>query len=298
MELRHVKYFLAVADELNFTRAAARVGIGQPPLSQQIRSLEQEVGQPLFLRTRTGAELTAAGVAFLPLARDLLAQAERALQAARSGGQGEIGQLRVGFTSSAAFIPAVPQSLRAFRRAYDRVSVQLLEAATNLLLDALAEERMDAAFIRLGPTDPEGVEVRTLLRERMRIVLPDEHRLRGRSLPLSAMKGEAFILFPRQSGPSLFDGIVQACRDAGFEPRLGQEAPQMLSAIKLVAAGMGVSLVPDSISKSGLGGVRYATISGPAPYVRLALAVRPGQRSPIVHNFVSVVSREVAGDGS
>jgi DNA-binding transcriptional LysR family regulator len=292
MELRHVRYFLAVAEELNFTRAAEKIGIGQPPLSQQIRTLEREVGAPLFRRTRLGAELTEAGISFLPEARAMLAQAGRALEAARRGGRGELGRLRVGFTSSAAFIPAVSQSLRTFRRDYDQVDVSLVEAGTTPLLEQLAANTLDAVFIRLGHKDPEGYRVQTLAREPMCIVLPAGHpSSRMRTLSLAALRNEAFVLFPRTAGFSLFDEIIGACWDAGFEPALGQEAPQFSSAVNLVAAGMGVSLVPASMSRMGVNGVKYIPVGGRAPAVRLALATRVDEKAVTVRNFMSIVGR-------
>lgn len=289
MELRHAKYFLAVAEELNFTRAAQKVGIGQPPLSQQIRALEREIGAPLFRRTRLGAELTEAGLSFLPEARAMLGQAERALQAARRGGRGELGRLRVGFTNSAAFVPGVPQSVRSFRSAYGDVEVFLVEAATTELLRQLGENELDAAFVRLGRKNTEDTRIQTLGEEPMRIVLPSGHAgAKSKALPLSAIKNEPFVLFPRQAGFSLFDEIIRACWESGFEPNLGQEAPQMSSAVNLVAAGLGVSLAPASMSRVGVDSVRYVPIAGAAPKVRLALATRLDERSLIVRNFAAI----------
>lgn len=289
MELRHIRYFLAVAEELNFTRAAEKVGIGQPPLSQQIRDLEREVGAPLFRRTRLGAKLTEAGEAFLPEARATLGQATRALQAARRGARGETGRLRLGFTGSAAFIAAVPQAIRAYQRIYAAVELSLIEAGTTQLLEQLTAHELDAAFIRLGQADPEGFMVRTLATEELRIALPVGHPLPGkRALPLSSLRGETFILFPRKAGLSLFDEIAGACRAAGFEPALGQEAPQFSSALNLVAAGLGISLVPASMTRVRVHGVRYCAIAGRAPRARLALATCGGEQAVTVRNFLAV----------
>lgn len=299
MELRHVKYFLAVAEELNFTRAAEKVGIGQPPLSQQIRALEHEIGAPLFRRTRLGAELTEAGLSFLPEARAMLEQADRALQAARRGGRGELGRLRIGFTSSAAFIPVVSQSIRGFRRAYGSVELSLVEASTTELLRQLSEDELDAAFVRLGQKNPEGVVVQTLGEEPMCMVLPTGHAAaRSRAVPLSAMRSEPFVLFPRSAGFSLFDEIIRACWEAGFEPALGQEAPQMSSAVNLVAAGLGVSLAPASMSRVGVEGVRYVAVAGHAPRVRLALVTRLDETALTVRNFAAIVTDPRSRAGS
>jgi DNA-binding transcriptional LysR family regulator len=293
MELRHIRYFLAVAEELNFTRAAAQVGIGQPPLSQQIRALEREVGAPLFRRLPHGAELTEAGQALLPEATALLAQADRAMQIARRGAAGELGRLRLGFPSSAAFSPIVPASVSAFRRAYPNVDLTLEETPTATLLDRLASTELDAAFIRLGTLDPVGLRVRLLDNEPMVIVLPARHPLAISSrLPLLALAGEPFVLFPRKAGPSLFDGVIAACRQAGFDPVLGQEAPQFSSAINLVAAELGVSVVPASIAQLRVPGVVYLPIEGVAPVARLLLATRPSDTTMAIRNFSAIVVAE------
>jgi DNA-binding transcriptional LysR family regulator len=290
MELRHVRYFLAVAEELNFTRAALKVGIGQPPLSQQIRSLEHEIGAPLFRRLSHGAELTEAGQAFLPEARALLAQAARALHSARRGALGQVGRISVGFTGSAAFCPVVPAALRAFGQRYPAVELCLEEANTATLLERLLDRQLDAAFIRPGRLDPDGVRVRTLGHEAMVAAVPADHRLaKGKTLALSMLAREPLILFPRAAGPSLFDEIMVACRLAGFEPVLGQEAPQITSVANLVAAGLGVSVVPASIAQILVAGVVYVPIRKPTPIARLALVTPLDGHSPIVRQFVAVV---------
>ncbi len=296
MELRHVRYFLAVAEELNFTRAAARVGIGQPPLSQQIRTLEHEVGAPLFRRLSHGAELTDAGQAFLPEARALLAQAERAMGTARRGAQGKVGRLRVGFTGSAAFCPTVPAALRAFGQQFPAVELCLHEAPTTGLLERLLDRRLDAAFIRPGRLDPGEVRVRSLGAETMVAAVPAGHVLaKGKTLPLAALAREPLVLFPRAEGPSLFDEIITACRRAGIEPTLGQEAPQITSAANFVAAGLGVSLVPASVAQVQVAGVAYLPIRKPAPVARLALATRLEERSTVVRQFVSITEQTRRG---
>ncbi|MET0226000.1 MAG: LysR family transcriptional regulator [Dokdonella sp.] len=290
MELRHLRYFIAVAEERNFTRAAVRVGIGQPPLSQQIRGLEDELGTPLFRRTRQGAELTAAGAAFLPEARTVIAQAEHAKQAARRGGRGELGRLRVGFTASAAFVAAVPDAVRAFTRRYPDVALSLVERETELLLDRLREDRLDAALIRTATSADDEVDIIVLLQEPFVIAVPAGHRLVGKkSARLSALAAEPLVLFPRHAGPSLFDGLITACRSAGFEPLICQEAPQFSSAVNLVAAGLGVSLVPASMAQLRVAGVRYVPIAGAAPTVKLALATRRDEPSVLVGNFSAIL---------
>jgi DNA-binding transcriptional LysR family regulator len=298
MELRHIRYFIAVAEELNFTRAAARIGIGQPPLSQQIRTLEEELGESLFRRLSHGAELTAAGRAFLPEARKMIALSQRAKRTAQRGALGEIGQLRLGFTSSASYCRIVPESLRAFRSKYPEVEFSLMEADTTRLLEHLTRENIDAGFIRPGLNDPTGVLLHRLEEEAMVIVLPSRHPLAKFSrLPLSALAGESFVVFPRDAGPAWFDEVITACRQAGFEPILGQEAPQISSVGNLVAAELGVALVPASIaSQVKVTGIKYVRIRGDAPVARLALAVRPGEPSVVVQNFVGLAIKGKTGE--
>ncbi|MEJ1976196.1 MAG: LysR family transcriptional regulator [Acetobacteraceae bacterium] len=290
MELRHIRYFLAVAEELNFTRAAARIGIGQPPLSQQIRDLEDELGVQLFHRVPHGAALTDAGRAFLAEARGVLAGAERAKAAAQRAQRGEAGTLSLGFTGSAAFNPVVSTVIRTFRRRWPGVLLSLEEMNTMRLLDRLARGALDAAFIRPGVQDPEGVRLKRYPDEPMLIALPARHGLVSqKQLPLSALAAEPFVLFPRVVGLSLYDEVVSACRRCGFEPIAGQEAPQIAAVVNLVAAELGVSIVPASIAQIRLKGVAYRPIEGPAPVARLALACRQDARSVIVGNLFRLV---------
>jgi len=291
MELRHIKYFLAVAEELNFTRAARRVGIGQPPLSQQIRDLEEEIGAQLFHRVPHGAELTAAGSAFLPEARDTVAAAEKAKLAAQRATRGETGRLLLGFTASSAFNPAVSGAIRRFRGQWPDIGLSLTEMNSNGLMEKLMREEIDAAFIRPGLEDPKDVRLKRLADEPMLIALPAHHTLaRHAEVPLSALAGEPFILFPRTVGLSLYDDIVRACRDAGFELVVTQEAPQIPSVVNLVAADLGVSIVPGSIAQIKLDGVAYRPIEGPPALVaRLGLALLKAQRSPVTENLMSLL---------
>ncbi|WP_337053239.1 LysR family transcriptional regulator [Pseudoxanthomonas sp. USHLN014] len=278
MELRHLRYFLAVAEEANFTRAAARVGIGQPPLSQQIQALEKELGTPLFVRTPQGAQLTDAGQAFLLEVRRVLVDVERAADSARRAARGESGRLRLGFTASAAFNPVVPQLIRDYRRAWPAVELALEETNTAGLLDGLAQGRLDAAFIRYSVATPPELALIRFPDEPMKIAVPAAHPLAARrSAPLSVLAGEPFILFPRSFGTSLYDEILSACRQAGFSVAITQEAPQMSSIVNLVAAELGVSVVPESTAQLQLPGVRYLDIEGPVPMARLALAAMPTQ---------------------
>ncbi|KZS53198.1 LysR family transcriptional regulator [Rhizobium anhuiense] len=291
MELRHLRYFLAVAEECNFTRAAAKLGIGQPPLSQQIRDLEREVGAALFHRVPHGAELTAAGAAFLGEAKASLAAAEKAKLAAQSANRGETGRLSLGFTASSAFNPVVSTTIRRFRARWPDVRLALTEMNTLALMQKLEGGELDAAFMRPSLDDPAGVRLRRLPDEPMVIALPASHPLARRSkLPLAALADEPFILFPRLVGLSLYDDVVLACRKAGFELTVAQEAPQISSVVNLVAAEPGVSIVPASISQIRLEGVAYRPIEGPPAVARLALAMLKTHRSPVTENLMSLLS--------
>ncbi|MBY5625908.1 LysR family transcriptional regulator [Rhizobium leguminosarum] len=291
MELRHLRYFLAVAEEGNFTRAAGKLGIGQPPLSQQIRDLEREVGAALFHRVPHGAELTAAGAAFLGEAKASLAAAEKAKLAAQSANRGEAGRLSLGFTASSAFNPVVSTTIRRFRARWPEVQLSLTEMNTLALMQKLERGELDATFMRPSLDDPAGIRLRRLPDEPMVIALPASHPLARRSeLPLAALADEPFILFPRLVGLSLYDDVVLACRKAGFELTVAQEAPQISSVVNLVAADLGVSIVPASISQIKLEGVAYRPIEGPPAVARLALAILKTHRSPVTENLISLLN--------
>ncbi|MFF0947636.1 LysR family transcriptional regulator [Rhizobium leguminosarum] len=291
MELRHLRYFLAVAEEGNFTRAAGKLGIGQPPLSQQIRDLEKEVGAALFHRVPHGAELTAAGAAFLGEAKASLAAAEKAKLAAQSANRGETGRLSLGFTASSAFNPVVSTTIRRFRARWPEVQLSLTEMNTLALMQKLERGELDATFMRPSLDDPAGIRLRRLPDEPMVVALPASHPLARRNeLPLAALADEPFILFPRLVGLSLYDDVVLACRKAGFELTVAQEAPQISSVVNLVAADLGVSIVPASISQIKLEGVAYRPIEGPPAVARLALAILKTHRSPVTENLISLLN--------
>jgi DNA-binding transcriptional LysR family regulator len=288
MELRHIRYFLAVAHERHFTRAAAKLGIGQPPLSLQIKDLEREVGAALFHRVAHGAELTEAGRAFLEGVREMPALAERATMAARRAARGETGSLRVGFTTSASFNAAVPSAIRAFRRAYADVYLTLEEAISTRLVTGLQDGSFDAVFLRPGTPGTDRFQLRVLSEEPIVVALPEGHPIAARKeINLAMLKDEPFLLFPREVGRTMHDVIMGACKAAGFEPKVGQVAPTTVSVVNLVAAGLGVSIVPASMSKVRVKGVVYRQIAGQKLTARLALAYRRGETSPVVRNFIA-----------
>ncbi|CAB3809682.1 HTH-type transcriptional regulator TfdS [Paraburkholderia caffeinitolerans] len=291
MELRHIRYFMAVAEERNVTRAAEKLGIGQPPLSQQIHALEDELGVRLFRRTGHGVVLTEAGEAFATDAKRLLDNAQQAITNAKSAGRGEIGQLNIGFTGSAAFNPVVAILIRKFRQSYPAVSLTLVEGNTAQLLSYLDDGRLDVAFVRLGNQSPAGVAFHHIAVEPMKLVLPTTHPLaKKRKIPLNALAQDSFVLLPREASPTLHDVIIGACRDAGFTPLMGQQAPQLSSVVNLVAAEFGVSLVPASVCQIRVEGVVYADVLGGNISIRLALASRKDARTAKVANFLAIAN--------
>jgi DNA-binding transcriptional LysR family regulator len=297
MELRHLRYFVAVAEEGHITRAAERLGIQQPPLSQQIQALERELDAQLFRRKPRGVELTPAGRALFDEARAILARVDEAVAATKRAAQGEAGRIGIGFTSSASFHPFVPRTIRAFREAQPLVALALEESGTTELVAALRAQAIDAAFVRSPVGESDDLFVRPLFDEKMVAALPSGHRLSGAGddLPLAALADETFILYRRPVGPGLHDAIIAACDRAGFSPKIGQEAPRMLSTLSLVAAGLGVTVVPASMSRLEAEGVVYRPIDPSAQLTApLNLAYRRDEISAAVRRFVALVQRSAA----
>lgn len=304
MELRHLRYFVAVAEEKHVTRAAERLGMQQPPLSQQIQALEAELDVQLFRRLPRGVELTQAGEALLVDAQVILARVEHAVAATKRAARGEQGRITVGFTSSVPFHPFMASIIRSFRDAYPLISLALEEGGTSELVEDLRQERIDAAFIRSAVADPLGLEVKPILEEEMVAALPAAHPLAQREdaettpLPLAALAGETFLLYRRPSGPGLFDSIIAGCHRAGFTPQVGQEAPRMVSTLNLVAAGLGVSIVPNSMRGLRMDGVAFATLKDkPAMRAPLTFTHRRNERSAVVRRFIDLVSKSVPPRG-
>jgi DNA-binding transcriptional LysR family regulator len=289
IELRHFRYFVAVAETLHFGRAAERLHMSQPPLSMQIRQLEAMVGAALFERTQRRVALTAAGEAFLSEARRTLTAAREALEAARQSAAGQQGRLRIGFVSSAPF-NVLPRILRAYRERYPRVTVDLVERGSADQLRALVEGEQDVGLVRL-PAATTGVSLQVLLREPLVVALPDTHRLAARrSLEARALAAEPFVMFPRRLGPGLYELIMRFCAAAGFVPHIGQEVEQMHAIVGLVGSGMGVALVPRSMHLISGSGVVFKPLRR-SPHVDMALARRTHDSSPHVETFCAVARK-------
>ena len=302
VDLRLLRYFLAVAEESHLTKAAARLGIRQPPLSQQIRVLEQELGVTLFHRLPRGMELTESGRALLADARSILALVDQAVEGVRRVSLGETGRLTVGFTGSAAFHPFVPSVIRRFRESAPQVRLVLEESSTGELMEAVRDGRVDVAFIRGAHGAEQGVAVETVLEESMLAAFPADHPMvKGRArkrIALSELAEESLILYRRHSGPGLYDAIITACGAAGFSPRVAQEAPRMLSTLSLVAAGLGVSLVPASLRRVNIEGVVYVNVTGPVELrAPLTLIWRDAPLSGAIRRLIDEVRahRETSG---
>ncbi|HFF2158487.1 TPA: LysR substrate-binding domain-containing protein [Pseudomonas aeruginosa] len=296
MELRHLRYFIAVAEELHFGRAAERLGISQPPLSQQIQALEEEIGARLFERTNRRVELTDAGRLFLDESRQVLAQVDKAVLLARRAHLGELGELKIGFTSSAPFTSTIPSSIHAFRKAYPDVHLDLQEMSSRQVLKALLEESLQVGVIRPLAL-PDAVHWVELFREPLVAVLRADHPLAAGSedgLAIAALAEESFVFFPRSYGTGLYDQVIALTRQAGFSPRIAQEASEAMTIIGLVSAGLGVSILPASFRRTRVDGVVYRTLSDPEATTAVWLVRRQNEGSPLALSFIDLVTREAA----
>ena len=293
MDLRHFRYFVAVAEEGHLTRAAARLHIQQPPLSMQIRALETELGATLFKRSARGMELTQAGAAFLSDVRAILAAVDQAARRARDVSRGLQGRLALGFTTSAILHPIVPQIVRTFRATYPGVELELHEDNAAALTEKLVTRKLAAAILRSPVSRPAELAFEELLREEMLVVLPMDHPLgrKTRPLRLRELDGEPLILVRQSGAPGLYSDVLAACRAAGFSPKIAAEVPHMLTNVNLVAAGAGISLVPESVSKVYAQHVRYCRLVGrPALVAPLTLAYVVGEPDPSLANLREIVA--------
>jgi DNA-binding transcriptional LysR family regulator len=295
IDLKHLRYFLAVAEERHITRAAEKLGMQQPPLSQRIKEIERQLDVQLFRRKPRGVDLTEAGRVLLDNARTMLAHHERALQSTRRAARGEQGELSVGLMPTAFFHPFVPSVIRDFRKHFPGVSVSLDECLRAEAFERIQNERMDVAFMRIAEQPLEGLVIYPLLAEPMILAVPAAHELaqrdRGKSLSLRQAARATFIVYARQHGPTFFEATMAACRRAGFSPQVGQEAPLAVSALNLVSAGLGIAVVPQSMRRMGLDGVVYRDLRGEVPKARLSIAARRNDPSNVVRNFLSMVRR-------
>jgi DNA-binding transcriptional LysR family regulator len=295
MELRHLRYFIATAEEGHITRAAERLGMQQPPLSQQIKAIERELDVQLFHRKPRGVELTDAGRAFLDHARNIIANLDRAFETTRRTARGEQGRIRIGMTPTSPFHPFVPRVIRAFRDTYPLIALTLLEFNSGDLIELLRNERLDVAFIRMDPSPSDGLVLSLLLNEPTIVALPERHRLAqvgnagDAALPLRSLADETIIVQGGRLG--MYADVIAACRLAGINPRI-EEGPRLASTLNLVAVGLGVSLVPASLQRMHVDGVTYRRLKGPhQPVAPLILASRRGDPSAVVRRLLNFVKQ-------
>jgi DNA-binding transcriptional LysR family regulator len=288
VELRHLRYFAAVAEERHFGRAALKLGIAQPPLSKQLQDLEAELGYPLFDRSRRPVELTAAGQALLEHARRLFEALEIAVRETRRAGAGHSGRLTIGYPQSLAY-SGLTGLLRAFRERSPEVAIEVRELPPGDQVEALKRGDLDVGFVRAPLHEPQ-LASENIRNEKLVLALPVDHRLAIRErVALSAVAAEPFVFFPRARGPGFFDFLMSYCRDCGFTPHIVQQAPQ-IDVLALVAAGFGLSILPDSVRELRRADIVLRPIIG-SPTTELRLVWRSGDPSPAVARFVEIVRR-------
>lgn len=291
MELRQLKYFIAVAEEKSFSRAAARLHISQPPLSTQVMALEEELGVRLLDRSNRGVSLTAAGSVFYEEMRAVMVRLEQGKTRALQAGQGHVGALSVGFVSIADY-GILPPALKEFRSRFPQVEVHLHELTTDAQIREMRLGRLDIG-IALGPIREADLSFEALTHEELVLAMPTGHRLANakRASDLRAFSKEDFIVPPRDIGPGLYDLMISYCYASGFAPRITQQARQMQTVISLVAAGMGVALVPASVQNLKRTGVQYARLKGVTAGIDIGTLTMSGAGDSLRDNFISTLKR-------
>jgi DNA-binding transcriptional LysR family regulator len=291
IDLRQMRAFAIVAEELHFGRAAERLGIAQPPLSQQIRRLEAKVGCQLFDRGTRRVELTEAGRALLATARRILVEAANGVEQARRVGRGDAGILDVGFPATVA-LSLLPKVIRAFRQRYPGIELRLSELTTSPQRDALRTGGIDVGFLR-EPEPDSLLQMETVMLERFIAVLPSTHRLATSraSISLPALAGEPFILFRRDVGPLFHGRILGLCGQAGFAPRIVQESGEWQTVVSLVRAGLGVSIAPQCVANLRLEGVTYKTLTASRVRTSVVMCWHKDNRRTALQRFIDVTRR-------
>jgi DNA-binding transcriptional LysR family regulator len=297
-DLRQLRYFVAVAEELSFTRAALRLHLSQPPLSQQIKALEQDLGVSLLARTKRHVALTEPGRVFLEQARQILAKADEARSQVTAAAAGYSGQLRLAYTVSVSFHPALPRALLRYGQVAPNVRLKLSEMYTEPQFAALLAGEIDVGFVRDEPLhaqDARSLRLITIDREPLLLALPTGHPLAGRSsLRLVEVADDAFVTQPRELAATLYDRLVKLATRAGFQPTITQHAQQINGLLALVAAGLGLALVPASMRTVRLAGVCYVPLKDPDAHLLLAVACRADDHAPALQQFLSLVAEAAA----
>lgn len=286
MELRQLKYFLVLAEELHFSRAAQRLAISQPPLSVAIRQLEEELGAQLFERTSKEVRLTAAGLHLRGQAQDIMAQAQRVRQDMRAIAQGIQGSIRLGFVGSSIY-RGLPEALESFRARHPLVRIDMLELNSAEQIVALHHERLDLGLLHATRT-PAGLESHTLVSEPFMACLPAGHALASQSeLRVRQLSSERMVLFSREVSPDYHQQIWQICQSEGFTPELHHEVRHWLSVLSMVSLGQGVSLVPACLQRVGFPGLAFARIAGDHPQSQMQAMWHPGRNQPLVASLLA-----------
>ena len=295
IELRQLRYFVAVAEEMHFGRAALRLHMTQPPLSQTIQALEAALGTQLFSRTKRSIALTPAGAALLPEAQRLLLQAAALPEMVRRAASGVTGRLTLAFVSTADY-SVLPPFLREFREQYPQVQIDLREATSDVQLEELTHGRIDVGLLIPPLSDKAKIDLdyAAVLSEPLILAAPKGMKaLRGKdAVALKTFADLPLIIFPRHIAPAFHDSILACFRDAGLTPRIGQEAIQMQTIVGLVSAGMGIALVPQSVSNLKRPGVEYRALSGKTPRVETGLAWRRDNASPVLRSFLELLRKK------
>jgi len=287
IELRHLRYFVALAEELHFGRAAKRLGIAQPPLSIQLRRLESELGVALVERTSRRVQLTDAGRVLLEESRGILAGVGGVADAVQRAARGETGSLTVAFAASVMFL-SLPKIIRRFRDQFPHVNLELRELPTGLQLVALRTGEVDIGFLRQPPPDPDLLR-ENVMREPLLLALSKRHPLASRkNLKLADVAHDDFVLFPRDLAPGLHAQVFAVCAEAGVSPRVVQTSRELYTTVSLVEAGLGVTIIPASVRKMGWRGVRYFPIRSPSAMTRIDAAWRADNRSPVIPAFLDI----------
>lgn len=296
MELRQLRYFIAVAEERSFSRAAGRLHISQPPLSTQIMMLEEELGVRLLERSNRGVSLTTAGSVFYEEMRAVLVRLEHGKTRTKQAGQGDVGTLSIGFVSIADY-GVLPPALKEFRHRFPKVEVHLHELTTDAQIREMRMGRLDVG-IALGPIQDHDLDFESLIHEDLVMAAPSRHPLikAKRPIDLRLFSMESFIAPPRDIAPGLHDLMISRCHSSGFVPRITQQARQMQTIIGLVTAGMGVALVPASVQNLKRTGVQYVRLKGVSQGIDIGMLRLPGIKDPLQDHFISTLKHVALRD--
>lgn len=299
MDFRRLNYFIAVAQELNFSRAAERLHISQPPLSQQIQALEAELGVLLFKRSRRAVALTQAGRVFYAHACRIAEHYALARREAQMAHSGVAGRIRLGFTASVPLFPAFPRLLQGFRQAYPHVEVVLRHLTTGEQLEALLQGEIDVGLLRPSPhlQTPELLHSWDLWHDELVVAVATSHPLAGQDMApmaLQALAGEAFVLQPQTLGCGLWERIALLASRAGFTPQIAQESSETATTLALVAANLGVSIVPSTYRSIRPSGVHFRPLSDPEGQTCIRAAVRASESDACVQTFVALLQGEAS----